>query len=388
LAISISDYPLVIVGSGFFGSTVARLAAEQYGVDVLILERRDHVGGNSFSKVDDASGIEYHVYGSHIFHTSSEEVWNFVGQFTEFNNYRHRVMTRHNGRVFSMPMNLMTINSFFGENFTPTQAKEFLSKEIASGGVVQPSNLEEKAISLVGKRLYEAFIRGYTQKQWGTDLRRLPPAIITRLPVRLNYNDFYFSDRYEGIPINGYAAIFDRMLKHDKITVKTQCDYFSITGEISPNAVVVYTGPIDAYFNFSLGHLGWRTLDLELERVRTPDFQGTSVMNYADLDAAFTRIHEFKHYHPERRHPDDMTLIMREYSRFATTNDEPYYPINTSQDKELYDQYKDLAAKEPRTVFGGRLGTYRYLDMHQAIGAGLRAMSNEVLPMLKKCGHL
>jgi UDP-galactopyranose mutase len=388
MAISISEYPLVVVGSGFFGSTVARKIAADYDLEVLVVDRRDHIGGNSFSKIDSISGIEYHAYGSHIFHTSNEDVWDFVSQFTEFNNYRHRVLTNHKDRVYSLPINLMTINTFFGKNFTPAQAQAFLSNEIAKEQFQRPENVEEKAISLIGRRLYEAFIRGYTEKQWGTDPRLLPPEIITRLPVRLNYNDFYFSDRFEGIPIDGYARVFQRILSHHKIAVKTECDYFSISGEISPKAVIVYTGPVDAYFSYCLGHLGWRTLDFELEQVSVSDFQGTSVMNFADRDVAFTRVHEFRHYHPERRYTNEMTLIMREYPRSASPNDEPYYPIDTTQDKLLYNRYKELAAKEPRTVFGGRLGTYRYMDMHQAIGAALRATDNEIIPMLKHFGHL
>jgi UDP-galactopyranose mutase len=388
MAVSISEYPLVIVGSGFFGSTVARKIAACYDLEVLVIDRRDHIGGNSFSKIDEISGIEYHAYGSHIFHTSNEDVWRFVTQFTEFNNYRHKVLTYHRGRTYSMPINLMTINAFFGENLTPTQAKAFLSKEAASNEFGHPKNVEEKAISLIGRRLYDAFIRGYTQKQWGTDPRLLPPEIITRLPIRLNYNDFYFSDRFEGIPIDGYARLFHRMLSHHKITVRTRCNYFSISGEISPNAVIVYTGPVDAYFKYRLGELGWRTLSLELERVPISDFQGTSVMNFADLDVGFTRIHEFKHYHPERRYSNETTLIMREYPRQATPHDEPYYPIRTEQDKLIYDRYKELVAREPRTIFGGRLGTYKYMDMHQAIGAALRAVDVEIVPMLKRFGHL
>jgi UDP-galactopyranose mutase len=388
MAISISEYPIVVVGSGFFGATVARQIASSYGLHVLVIDKRSHIGGNSFSKIDDASGIEYHAYGSHIFHTSNEVIWNFVRQFTDFNNYRHRVLTRHKGRVYSMPINLMTINSFFDRNLTPVEAKAFLSHEIARDKVEHPANLEEQAISLIGRRLYEAFIHGYTQKQWETDPRLLPPDIITRLPVRLNYNDFYFSDRFEGIPINGYTRIFERMLNHPKITVQTGCDYFTISGEISANAVVVYTGPVDAFFDYRLGELGWRTLDLELERIPVADFQGTAVMNYADLDVGFTRVHEFKHYHLERRYPTETTLIMREYSRFANRSDEPYYPINTVKDKILYDSYKEMAEREPRTVFAGRLGTYRYMDMHQAIGAALKALDAEILPLLRQFGHI
>jgi UDP-galactopyranose mutase len=384
----ISDFPLVIVGSGFFGATVAYEIASKHNLPVLVIDRRDHIGGNAYSKVDDATGIEYHVYGSHIFHTSSETVWTFLRQFTEFNNYRHRVITRHNGRVYSMPINLATINTFFETDFSPNEAAAFLAEEIARDHIASPANLEEKAISLIGRKLYEAFIRGYTKKQWETDPRLLPADIITRLPFRLNYNDFYFADKYEGIPLHGYTKIFESMLAHPNITTRTNCDYFAVKNQIAPTAATIYTGAIDAYFNDSLGKLGWRTLDLELERPAMADYQGTSVMNYADTDTTFTRIHEFRHYHPERTHTDQSTLIMREYSRFAGPTDEPYYPINTPADKTLYDQYKALATTTPQTVFGGRLGTYRYLDMHQAIGAALKSVDSEVIPLLQTLGHL
>ena len=302
---------------------MAREIAARYALEVLVIDKREHIGGNSYSKIDEGSGIEYHAYGSHIFHTSNEDVWRFVSQFTEFNNYRHRVLTRHNGHVYSMPINLMTINSFFNSNYTPAEASAFLSNEIARERVEHPTNLEEKAISLIGRQLYEAFIRGYTQKQWNIDPKLLPAETINRLPVRLNYNDFYFSDRFEGIPLDGYARLFQRMLDHPKITIMTQCDYFAIAKEISPDAAIVYTGPVDAYFGHRLGRLGWRTLDLELERLPLSDFQGTTVMNYADLDVGFTRIHEFKHYHPERRYSSECTLIMREYPRSATRATSP-----------------------------------------------------------------
>jgi UDP-galactopyranose mutase len=385
---SLSEFPLVVAGAGFFGATVARRLADDYRLPVLLVEKRDHIGGNAYSKTDPATGIEYHVYGSHIFHTSNEEVWKFIGKFTRFNNYRHRVFTKHGGRVFTMPINLATINAFYGKNLTPVEARAFLAAEIARDTIPDPENLEEKAISLIGRPLYDAFVRGYTHKQWETDPRDLPAETITRLPVRLNYNDFYFSDTYEGIPLDGYARIFNHLLDHERIVLKTQCDYFDIADQLSPNAVIVYTGPVDAFYRFHLGPLGWRTLDLELERPATGDFQGTTVMNYADTDVRYTRIHEFRHYHPERRYSEDATLIMREYSRVSGRHDEPYYPINTPGDKALYDQYRGRADREPRTIFGGRLGTYRYLDMHQAIGAALKSVEHEVVPRLREFGHL
>jgi UDP-galactopyranose mutase len=388
MSLSSGDFKAVVVGSGFFGSTVAHKLAAEYGVAVLVVERRRHIGGNSYSRVDPETGIEYHVYGSHIFHTSAQPVWDFVTKFTAFNQYRHRVLAVCAGRVFTLPINLMTINSFYNKSLSPDAARALLAAEIARDATVEPTNLEEKAISLIGRPLYEAFIRGYTEKQWATDPRLLPAEIITRLPVRFDYNDRYFSDTYEGIPVGGYTRIFERMLHHNKIIVRTGCDYREIAAQLGPQALVVYTGPIDAFYQYKLGPLGWRTIDLELDRPPVGDFQGTTVVNYSDIDVPFTRIHEFRHYHPERRYQAQSTLIMREYSRSAGAGDEPYYPINTATDKARYDQYRDWAEREPRVIFGGRLGTYRYLDMHQAIGAALRAVEMDIVPRLRQLGHL
>lgn len=378
------DFDVVVVGSGFFGATIAHRASEA-GANVLVVERRDHVGGNSYSEIDPQTGIEFHRYGSHLFHTSSDEVWRFIRRFTEFNNYRHRVFARHAGRTFTMPINLMTINQFFGADLTPGEARSLIEAEAAAAGIRNPQNLEEKAISLIGRRLYEAFVKGYTVKQWETDPTALPPEIITRLPVRFSFNDFYFSDLYEGVPLHGYAAIFEKMLRHPRIRVVTGCDYFEAREKIAarPGALTVYTGPIDRFYDDRFGALGWRTLDLEIERPDVDDYQGAGQVNYPDPDVPFTRIHEFKHYHPERRHHGGKTLIMREYSRFARRGDEPYYPIGTREDKQRYDRYRALADAEPDVIFGGRLGTYRYLDMHQAIGAALKCFDAEVLPRLR-----
>ena len=381
---SLRDFPVVVVGSGFFGSTVAHRLAQQHNIPVLVLEARSHIGGNSHSQVDAETGIEFHTYGSHIFHTPNKAVWDFVTQFSAFNNYRHRVFTRHGGRTFTMPINLMTINSYYGRTFTPAEARAFVQAEIARDRVLNPANLEDKAISLIGRPLYEAFIAGYTRKQWETDLRELPPDIITRLPVRFDYNDFYFSDPYEGIPIDGYSAIFNRMLHVPNVKVVTDCNYFDVAAELHPEALRVYTGPIDAFYGYEFGELGWRTLDFEFERPPEGDHQGAAVVNYPDLDAPFTRIHEFRHFHPERHHPKDRTLIAREYSRFARRGDAPYYPINTPADKDRYQRYASRAALEPRVIFGGRLGTYRYLDMHQAIAAAFKALDNDILPRLRQ----
>ena len=377
------DYRYVIAGSGFFGAVMAERIATVLGAPVLVVEKRDHFGGNSFSEEDGETGIEYHRYGTHLFHTSAKDVWAWIGRFTEFNNYRHRVLTRHAGRMYTMPINLMTLNNFFGVDLKPSEAAAFIAERAAREGFTNPANFEEKAVSLIGRELYDAFIRHYTAKQWETDPKLLPAETIRRLPVRFNYNDFYFNDIYEGLPLDGYHAIFQRVFAIPGVDVVCNCDFFDIRDQLHPEAQVIYTGPIDRYFDERLGVLGWRTLDFEIERPAVEDYQGASVVNYPDADVRFTRIHEFRHLHPERRYTPDRTLIMREYSRFAGRHDEPYYPINTPSDRDLYDAYAALAANETRVIFGGRLGTYRYLDMHQAIGAALKSFERELMPRVR-----
>lgn len=379
---SFDGFRIIVVGSGFFGSVVAHCVATQLGLPVLVLEKRPHIGGNAHSEVDAETGIEYHRYGSHIFHTSNPHVWEFVRQFSDFNNYRHRVFARQGGRMYTIPINLMTINNFFGASFSPAEARAFIEAEIGRDHVSPPDNLEDKAISLIGRRLYDAFIRGYTMKQWETDPRELPPEIIARLPVRFTYDDFYFSDTFEGLPLGGYYRIFERMLSVPNIQVELNCDFFQVRAELPPDALVVYTGPIDRYYDYRCGVLGWRTMDFEIERPHQSDYQGAAIVNYPGLEHRFTRIHEFRHLHPERPHRSDRTLIMREYARFAREDDEPYYPIGTREDKQRYLEYRALALAETQMIVGGRLGTYRYLDMHQAIGAALKCFSNRVAPWL------
>ncbi len=377
----IADARFIVVGSGFFGAVFAERIANVLGERVVVLERRNHLGGNSYSEHDPETGIEYHRYGSHLFHTSSRDVWDYVNRFTAFTNYRHRVLTRHGGRMFTMPINLMTLNSFFGVDLTPGEAGAFIAERAAAEPYPNPANFEEKAISLIGRDLYEAFIQGYTAKQWETDPKLLPAEIITRLPVRFNYNDFYFNDIYEGLPVDGYHAIFERMFKNPKIETLINCDFFDVRPQLRPDAIVVYTGAIDRYFDYCHGPLSWRTLDFEIERHAVDDYQGASVINYPDREVPFTRIHEFKHLHPERTNLKGRTLVMKEFSRFATAEDEPYYPVNTPMDKLTYDRYAARAAQERRVIFGGRLGTYRYLDMHQAIGAALKAFDRQLVPL-------
>jgi UDP-galactopyranose mutase len=372
---------LVVVGSGLFGLTVAERCAADLGLNVLVLDRRYHVGGNAYSEAEPETGIEVHKYGAHLFHTSNKRVWEYVNRFTSFTGYQHRVFTKYRGQVYTFPMNLALINQFFGRSYTPSEARALVAEQASEIDTKDATNLEEKAISLIGRPLYEAFVRGYTAKQWQTDPRELSADIITRLPVRYNFENRYFSDTYEGLPVDGYTAWLERMVDHPRIDVQLKTDFFDVRDEFVGHVPIVYTGPLDAYFGNAAGELSWRTVDLEPEVLEVGDFQGTPVMNYADEDVPYTRIHEFRHFHPERsRYPADKTVIVREYSRFAETGDEPYYPINTPDDRAKLLEYRRLARAEPSVLFGGRLGTYKYLDMHMAIGSALSMYDNKLRP--------
>lgn len=376
---------LVVVGSGFFGLTVAERAATELDKRVLVVERRSHLGGNAYSEPDPETGIEVHRYGAHLFHTSNKRVWDYVNRFTDFTGYQHRVFTIYQGRVYPLPVNLATICEFAGKAMTPDEARAWVAEHAAEIDVHDAQNFEEKGVALVGRPLYEAFFEGYTAKQWQTDPKNLPASIVSRLPVRYTFDNRYFSDTYEGLPVDGYTAWLERMADHPNIEVLLDTDWFDLRDQLSEDVPTVYTGPLDRYFDYSEGELGWRTLDFEPEVVTTTgDFQGTPVMNYADRDVAFTRIHEFRHFHPERTtYPKDKTVIVREYSRFAEHGDEPYYPINTPEDRAKLERYRELARKEAtnrRVLFGGRLGTYKYLDMHMAIGSALTLFDNRIAP--------
>jgi len=381
-----SGYDLVIVGSGFFGLTIAERVATQLNKRVLVLERRSHIGGNAYSEAEPETGIEVHKYGAHLFHTSNKRVWDYVNQFTEFTNYQHRVFAKVKDQVYSFPMNLGLINQFFGKSHTPDEARELIAKQASEYRTEDAQNLEEKAISLVGRPLYEAFIKGYTAKQWENDPKELGANIITRLPVRYTFDNRYFNDTYEGLPVNGYTAWLEKMAEHENIEVRLNVDYFDVRDQIPAGTPTVYTGPLDRYFDYSAGKFTWRTVDFESEVVQTGDFQGASVVNYNDEEVPYTRIIEFRHFHPERKHyPTDKTVVFREFSRFAKDDDEPYYPINTPENREKLEQYRELAtaeAKERNVIFGGRLGTYKYLDMHMAIGSALSVFDNKVAPHL------
>jgi UDP-galactopyranose mutase len=381
--VTYDGHDLVVVGSGFYGLTIAERAATELDKRVLVLERREHIGGNAYSECEPQTGIEVHRYGAHLFHTSNARVWEYVNRFTDFTGYQHRVFARVGDQVYPMPMNLALINQFFGRSHTPGEARALIAEQAGEIDTGEAKNLEEKAISLIGRPLYEAFIKGYTAKQWQTDPRELDAAIITRLPVRYTFNNRYFNDTYEGLPVDGYTAWLEHMADHPNIDVRLDVDYFDVRDEVPARTPTVYTGPLDRYFDYAEGELGWRTLDFETEVVATGDFQGTPVMNYNDAEVPYTRIHEFRHFHPERDYPTDRTVIVREYSRFADTGDEPYYPINTADDREKLTRYRELARKETanaNVLFGGRLGTYKYLDMHMAIGSALTMFDNRIVP--------
>jgi UDP-galactopyranose mutase len=373
---------LVVVGSGFFGLTVAERCANELGLKVLVLERRHHLGGNAYSERDPETNVEVHKYGAHLFHTSNEKVWEYVNRFTSFTDYKHRVFGKYQGQVYSRPMNLGLINQFFGMSHTPFEARALIAEQASEIATEDATNLEEKAISLIGRPLYEAFIKGYTAKQWQTDPTKLSADIITRLPVRYTFENRWFNDKYEGLPVDGYTAWLEKMADHPNIEVRLETDFFEVAEEYKGKVPIVYTGPVDEYFGNSEGKLSWRTVDLEESVVEVDDFQGTGVVNYNDQEVPYTRIIEFKHFHPEREktHLPGKSVIVHEYSRFAQEDDEPYYPINTAEDRAKLLKYGELAKQEPMVVFGGRLGTYKYLDMHMAIGSALSMYDNKLRP--------
>jgi UDP-galactopyranose mutase len=367
---------LVVVGAGLFGLTVAERCSTQLGMRVLIVDSREHIGGNAYSETDPETGIEVHRYGAHLFHTSNERVWDYVNRFTTFTDYVHRVYARHDGQIYPMPINLGTINQFTRSAMSPAEAAAWVRERAVQADSGRAANLEQKAVASIGQELYAAFIRGYTAKQWETDPTQLPADTIARLPVRYTYDNRYFNDTYEGLPTDGYTRWLERMADHDRIEVRLGNDFLDPRSPVHKDDTVgrvpvVYTGPLDRYFGDTRGRLGWRTLDFDREVLGTGDFQGTSVVNYSDSTVPYTRIIEFRHFHPERDYPRDRTVIAREFSRFAGTDDEPYYPLNSTADRATLLAYRELAKQESGVHFGGRLGTYQYLDMHMAIASAL-----------------
>lgn len=392
---------VLVVGAGIFGLTIAEQLATKGHKNVLLIDNRNHIGGNAYSEFDPETGIECHKYGAHLFHTSNERVWQYVNQFTEFTNYIHRVYATHKRsganrpEVFPMPVNLGTINQFFQANYTPDEAKALIKQQAANNPAAlenrEPANLEEQGISLIGEPLFNAFIKNYTAKQWQTPANQLAASIIKRLPVRYNYNNRYFRDAHEGLPKEGYEAWFNAMIAHansgnGSVTIKLNTDYFTdqaIQALRQTNIMTIYTGPIDRFYDFQFGELSWRSLELKKEILDTHDFQGCPVMNYNDLEPKYTRIHEFKHFHPERSlnperwpgYADDYnkTVIVKEYSKTWQRGDEPYYPVRTPSDQEKLTKYQALAEqdKAKQIYFGGRLGEYAYYDMDKTFASAL-----------------
>jgi len=377
----IKDYSFVVVGSGLLGAVVAERITSQLGQPVLIIEKRAHIGGNCYSETDSATDIEYHKYGTHIFHTSNRKVWDYIRQFTSFNSYRHQVLSSHNGHIYQFPINLETINQFFKVNLKPYEVDEFMSTK-RDASIKHPINFEEQAIAQLGKELYEAFFKYYTLKQWQIDPRSLPASIFNRLPIRKNYVENYFFDQWQGIPENGYTSLFQRLLSDKKARILLNTDYFSLRDQLKKDACLIYSGPIDRFFDYKYGRLSWRTLRFEKETIPTEDYQGNAVINFPGPDIPYTRIHEPRHLHPERNYTCEKTIIFKEYS-LADNGDAPYYPIASEENQRLLTQYKKEAQQLKNTYISGRLGDYKYYDMHQTIERALEIFEEGILPAIR-----
>lgn len=370
-----SNYDYLVVGSGLFGATFAYEAAKK-GKRIKVIEKRDHVAGNIYTKEID--GIQVHEYGAHIFHTSNKQIWNYIQQFAEFNRYTNSPIANYHGEIYNLPFNMNTFNKLWGV-VTPDEAIAEIEKQKKSANVKDgaPRNLEEQAISLIGTDVYQKLIKGYTEKQWGMDAKDLPAFIIRRLPVRLTYDNNYFNDLYQGIPIGGYTQIVEKMLDSNLIDVETNTDFFANRDEyLKDYPKIIFTGMIDQFFDYQLGELQYRSLRFETEKINVDNYQGNAVVNYTDAETPYTRIIEHKHFEFGKGNKNK-TVITREYPQTWKRGDEPYYPVNNSQNNELYKKYKKLADKIPNVIFGGRLGQYRYYDMHQVIHAALTTVVQE-----------
>ena len=369
------NYNYLIVGSGLYGATIAQ-QAKKAGKSVLVIDKRPNVGGNIYT--DKVEGINVHKYGAHIFHTNNKEVWDYVTSFVDFNRFTNSPVANYKGELYSMPFNMYTFNKMWGV-VTPEEAAakiEEQKKEITG----EPKNLEEQAISLVGRDIYEKLVKGYTEKQWGRDCKDLPAFIIKRLPVRLTFDNNYFNALYQGIPIGGYTKLIEKML--EGIEVRLNVDYLENKEELDKLAEkVIYTGPIDAYFNYKLGTLEYRSVRFENEILDKPNFQGNAAVNYTDRETPWTRIIEHKWFEfgkDENGNDLPKTVISREYSSEWKLGDEPYYPVNDAKNSTLYEQYKALAEAEDNVIFGGRLGEYKYYDMDKTIEVALAAAKKEL----------
>ena len=368
-------YDYLIVGAGLFGAVFAYEAKKQ-GKQVLVIDKREHIGGNIYSK--EVEGIQVHQYGAHIFHTSNKEVWDYVNQFATFNRYTNSPVARYKDEVYNMPFNMNTFQRMWGV-FTPEEAKAKIAEQIEEAGITEPKNLEEQAISLVGRDIYEKLVKGYTEKQWGKEATQLPAFIIKRLPVRFVYDNNYFNDTYQGIPIGGYAQIVEKML--DGVEVRLNTDFLENREELEQMAdKIVYTGMIDEYYGYCFGELEYRSLNFETEVLDMENYQGNAVVNYTEYEIPYTRIIEHKHFEfgCQNGAYNPKTIITREYPATWEKGDEPYYPMNDEKNNTLFAKYKELADKQDKVIFGGRLGMYKYFDMHQVIEVALECVQNEL----------
>lgn len=362
-------YDYLIVGAGLFGSIFA-YEAKKRGKNCLVIDKRPHIGGNIYTK--SVEGINVHEYGAHIFHTSNNKVWEYIQQFATFNRYTNSPIARYKDEIYNMPFNMNTFNKLWGV-ITPEQAKKKIEQQIKESGITEPKNLEEQAITLVGRDIYEKLVKGYTQKQWGRRCDELPAFIIKRLPVRFTYDNNYFNDLYQGIPIGGYTQIIEKML--EGIDLRLNCNYFSNKKEMETIAnKLVFTGMIDQYYDYCFGELEYRSLRFETEILETENYQGNAVVNYNEYEIPYTRIIEHKHFEYGKQ---EKTVITREYPATWKIGDEPYYPMNDEKNNCLYEKYKALADKENRVIFGGRLGMYKYYDMHHIISEALDMVGKE-----------
>ena len=365
-------YDYLIVGAGLFGAVFAHEAALK-GKKVKVIEKRNHIAGNIYTREEE--GIQVHQYGAHIFHTSDKEIWDYVNQFAEFNRYTNSPVANYKGEIYNLPFNMNTFNKLWGV-VTPAEAQAKIDEQRAVLNGKTPENLEEQAISLVGTDIYEKLIKDYTEKQWGKPTTELPAFIIRRLPVRLTYDNNYFNDTYQGIPIGGYTQIVEKMLEHENIDVETNVDFFTNKEQyLKDFPKIVFTGMIDEFFDYKLGELEYRSLRFENETLDMENYQGNAVVNYTDADTPYTRIIEHKHFEFGNQ---AKTIITKEHSKTWEKGDEPYYPVNNDRNNHLYKSYKKLADEQGNVIFGGRLGHYRYYDMHQVIGAALQCVRNEL----------
>ncbi len=365
-------YDYLIVGSGLFGSVFAHEAALK-GKTCLVIDKRSHIGGNIYT--ENIEGINVHKYGAHIFHTSNKKIWDYINQFAEFNRYTNSPVARYKNEVYNLPFNMNTFNKLWGV-FTPEEAKAKIAEELAGVQIDEPKNLEEQAIKLVGKTIYEKLVKGYTEKQWGMKATELPPFIIKRLPVRFTYDNNYFNDLYQGIPIGGYTQIIQKMLDNSNIQIRLNCDFFENRQELQECAnKIIFTGPIDKFFDYKYGQLEYRSVRFETEVMDTDNFQGNAVVNYTEYEVPYTRIIEHKHFEFGTQ---PKTVISREYSDKWTIEKEPYYPINNETNNALYQKYAELASTLPDVIFGGRLGQYKYYDMHVVIAEALELCNKEL----------